>query len=139
MPHAFLVTAAELPLYGLDEAFLDQFAPGVMDANLQAVTDEALGRMSPTVVPPLTAWGSDIKAACARIAVYELKSIAGLAPVQASVGDENLLLRAQAARAWLDSVGDGDVTPQGLVDSSADGGAASGSILSIESNTPREW
>lgn len=118
MAHAFLVTPSEIPLYGIGEEFLKQFTAEILDANCQAVTDEVLGRMAPAVVPPLLAWGSDIKANCARILAYELKSIIGLAPTNVAVGDENLLIRAQQARAWFDAVGAGEIDPQDLIDSS---------------------
>ena len=138
MAHALLVTVAELPLYGLSSDFLEQFEPYVIEAQLQAVTDEALGRMQPTVVPPITAWGADVKGAVGRIAAYELKSLVGLGSTAVSVGDENLLVRAQQARAWLDSVGDGDITPQDLVDSSDDG-LAGDSGFAVSSDDQRGW
>ena len=53
MPHPFLVTADELQLYGLSWDFMKQFSAEEMDANLQTVTDEALGRMKPEIMPPL--------------------------------------------------------------------------------------
>jgi hypothetical protein len=138
MPHELLVTAAELPQYGLDASFIESFDEEIIEANLQAVTDEALGRMAPTVTPPITAWGADIKGACARIAVYELKSLTGLAPVQSAVGDENLLVRAQQARDYLDAIGQGKIQPIGLVDSSADG-EAGGVIVAMASDDQRGW
>jgi hypothetical protein len=140
MPHAFLVTADELPLYGLSIAFIDQFDQATLNANLQAVTDELLGRMSPAIVPPILEWGSDIRAIAARIAVYELKSLVGLSPPGAGVGDENLLLRAQEARKMADSIGLGQIQPQDpFEDSSTSTTSEGAAVLAIKSDEPRGW
>lgn len=138
MSHALLLTADELPLYGLSADFLDGFEPYELAAQLQSVTDEALGRMQPAIVGPLSSWGADLKGAVGRIVAYELKSLRGLGSTSVSVGDENLLVRAQQARAWLDDVGAGKITPQDIVDSSDDGEAGD-SGYSITSDDQRGW
>jgi hypothetical protein len=94
--------------------------------------------MAPAVVPPLIAWGDDIKQKAADLLMYELKSWLGLAPQEAAVGDENVIIRAQLAREYFDAIGDGKIDPPGLVDSSADG-AAGGAISPVESDDPRCW
>lgn len=137
MAHAYLVPVGEEPLYGLSPEFTGLFTTDVLNAKRQAVTDEALGYMAPAVVPPLTAWGSDIKQKVADLLMYELKSWLGLAPQEAAVGDENIILRAQAARDWLKSVGLGQVTPQDVEDASQSGGA--GMYADIDSDCRRGW
>lgn len=138
MPHALLVEKDELPLYGMDVGFTDQFESDTLDAILQAVTDECVGRMAPAVAPPLVNWGSDIRMKCAAIAVYELKSLLGLAPAGAAPGDENVIIRAQEARAWFDAVGDGEITPADPFEDSS-GSDSGGAIIEAVSDEPRGW
>jgi hypothetical protein len=104
----------------------------------QAATDKALSRMAPKVVPPLSAWGSDLKAAAAALWIYELKTLVGMSPGNAGTGDENVRLRALDAEDWLRGVGRGDVKPQNLVDSSS-GGKGGGLLVYPVSNPPRGW
>ena len=140
MPHPLLIAADEVPLFGISESFLGNFDASVIAANCQAVTDEALGRIAPAYVAPLLSWGSDLKAACARILAYELKSITGIAPTNVAAGDENLLLRAQAAREWLDRVGKGEIELQGVVDSSTGApGTAKSNYVPAISDPLRGW
>lgn len=135
--HAFLVTQVELPLYGISADFLGQFDTPTIEAVLQAVTDEALGRIYPEYTAPLTAWSADLKGYAARIVAYELQSIVGMSPSAAALGDENLRQRAHDARQTLDAVGKGEIPLQGVVDSSTATG--DGILVDISSDTLRGW
>lgn len=135
--HALLVTAAELPNYGLSSDFLAQFTADQIAAVLQSVTDEALSRIDPEYIQPLTAWGADLKGYVARIAVYELQSIVGMSPSTAAVADENLRMRAQQARDTLDRVGKGEIPLQGVIDSTGTTGTKI--LVGVKSDTPRNW
>lgn len=132
-----LVTEDELPLYGLSEGFLEQFDKDVVTANIQAISDECVGRMSPRIRAPLLMWGNDVRAAAARIIVYELKSIAGMAPTQAAVGDENIFLRAEAARKWFSDIGQGIGVLQDYEDSSVS--PTSNLHIAPATDDPRGW
>lgn len=103
----------------------------------KAVSLEAVSRMSPTVTPPVFAVGEDIKAKVAAIVAYELKSITGLAPLPTEVGDNNLLLRAKEARDYLDAIGDGEQTPQGVQDSTP--ATQVGNLFATQSDDRRGW
>jgi hypothetical protein len=102
----------------------------------KSVSDEALARMS--VEPPVFAVGDDVKGAVGRIAAYELKSVLGLAPTGAAIGDENLLVRATQARQYLDDIGARKITTPGLVDSSDEAAVGAG-LFDAESDEPRGW
>lgn len=86
----------------------------------QEATDLAIGWMKPEVVPPILAWGNDVKGNCAAMVAYLLLSHKGLASVDAAPGDSNARLRYEDARAWFQGIGRGQPEPDGLVDSSAD-------------------
>lgn len=135
--HAFLVTQAELPNYGISSDFLDPLPTDMVNAVLQSVTDEVLSRIDPAYIAPLTSWGADLKGYTARIVRYELQSIVGMSPSQAAMGDENLRKSAEDARLLLDRIGKGEIPLQGIADSSATPGDHL--IRRIASDTPRGW
>ena len=103
----------------------------------QAVTDECLGRIFPQYTAPLTAWAADLKGYAARIIAYELKSVAGLAPVDAVPGDGNLFERAKQARETLSAIGRGEMKLQGIADSSA--AIGDGIMVDPVSDDRRGW
>lgn len=104
----------------------------------QAATDDALGWMAPKVVPPLTAWGSDLRSHVARLVAVRLKKIRGIAPRDVGLGDGVLLDDEERMEKWFRAVGDGFVKLQDLVDSSA-GGRGGGLLAYPSSREPRGW
>lgn len=110
----------------------------LVDLKSQAATDLALGWMRPRVVPPLTAWGSDVRENYVAVLHYLLKSAVGLAPLTGQPGDENIRQRFLDAEAWFKSVGRGDVPLQDLTDSSA-GGLGGGLLAVPMSDDARGW
>jgi len=130
-------TATDLQNYGLDESFLRQFAPDKMNRMMTAVTKECVGLLvaQGRFTAPILSWDEDVTLKWACIVVYELKSNAGMAPQQASVGDENIFLRAKAARDWFRDLGTGDASSPGIVGSST----VSGSLPDAVSDDPRGW
>lgn len=137
MPHALLVAVNELPFFALDEAFLAQFDVQTLQRVCQAATNEALTLMAPTVIPPILTWGDDLRQPVGKIIAYELKSLKGLAPTDAAVGDENVTSRAIAARALLERVGKGELAFQDFLDSSGNQGDAI--LVDPLSDPPRGW
>jgi hypothetical protein len=102
----------------------------------KAASDEAIARMS--LEPPVYAVGDDVRGAVGRIAAYELKSIKGLAPTGAAIGDENLLVRATQAREYLDLIGQDKIESPGLIDSS-DVAADTSNLFATDSDPERGW
>jgi hypothetical protein len=142
-PPDLLLTADEAPDYGISHAYLDAFEtdnPGVLATKLSAVSGEALGYMKGGggIVLPLTAWGDVTRQKVADLLIYELKSYGGMASGDASVGDQNIILRAQAARDWFKELGMGTAEDPDLVDSSDDGEAGPTSI-ECSSDETRGW
>lgn len=136
-----LIEVDHLRTLGQADDFLDQFTEPELAAAIAAYTAEAFSRLGGSVVPPLSSWGDDIRAAVAKICVYELLSSKGLAPANVADGDANVLLRAQQARDYLDSIrqrweADGTI-PYGVVDSRS---SSSGrSIVMPISDDPIGW
>lgn len=141
-PPDALIEDEHLRTLGQADDFLDQFTDDEKLANRQAASAEAFNRLGGSVTTPLLSWGDDIRAAVAKIAVYELLSTKGLAPAGAAVGDANVLLRAQQGREYLDGiykrwVEDG-TKPYGVVDSSSSSSGGR-SLLMPVSDDPIGW
>lgn len=88
-----------------------------------AATNEAFALMRDGVIPPLTAWGDDVRMHTAALVYEHLKFAKGFTAAGAGVGDENVILRAQNARRYFADIGSSGISPPGIVDSapSADG------------------
>jgi len=138
MAHALIVTEADLPNYG-NVDFLSQFeGTDVIATNLQAATDIMIGLVKPVVVPPISApFPADLKLHTAAIAIYFLKSVSGMAPMSAAVGDENIVHRYEKALLWGKGIGLGTDTCTGIVDASSNSGGAQ--LLNPVGDRRRGW
>jgi hypothetical protein len=137
--HALLVTVEELPNYGAVD-FLSQWeGTDVVFRNGQAATNLMLGWMRPTVVPPLISWTEEIKMHTASVWIYLLKSVAGMAPIDAAMGDQNIRQRYLDAEAWARNVGMGKEAPAGVVDSGDKPGGGGAELIDAASDTRRGW
>ncbi len=149
MAHAWLVgtagdaeaTIKELVTYGAPRDFLDQFAEDQADtlyANCQVATDTIIGWFGDAIRTPITAWGSDVRARTAHVVIYLLKSVVGMASLEAAAGEDNIRARYLDAEEWARSVGKGEIVAQGMVDS----GDADGAPLLAAypfGDSPRGW
>jgi phage gp36-like protein len=124
---------------GLGARALKDEDAAAFNANLDAASAEADSYLGNQYTLPITVFGSDIKAAVCKIAVYEFLSVRGLNPEPGSA-DGNVRDRAKDARAWLQMVGAGKATPTGIVDSTIGQVAGSpGFETTVESSSQRGW
>lgn len=102
-------TTAELAQLGINAASLAGISTGDQDKALSAASAEADSYLAARFSVPLTTWGDDLRAAVCKIAAWTLLSRRGLNPDDpaAAVYRSN----AEDARAWLDRVARGIVTP----------------------------
>lgn len=118
-------------------AFADEDL-AALNANLDGASAEADGFLGNQWKLPLTAWGTDLKAAVCKIAVYEFLSVRGLSPEPGSP-DGNIKDRAKDARKWLEMVGAGTITPTGIQDSTPNTPGTPGFDVEVVSSSQRGW
>lgn len=134
-----LVEPAELTDYNVPRAFLESFDSGATEITTAcvSVTGEALYLMRNAVRPPLTAWGAEVKTHAAAMVYAILKRGKGATPRGAGMGDENIFLAEEAARAFFRGIGEGG-KPDNMTDAAA---ASTGPIFSAYpvSDPQRDW
>ncbi len=79
------------------------------DAQLDAASVYALGKIGNRFKRPLVSWEDDLRSAVCKIAAYELLCIRGFNP--AAGADINVLERRNQADDWLTSVARQEITP----------------------------
>lgn len=132
-------TVAEAKQLGLSgRSFEDKVLQTDLGANLDSASREADSALDRQFKLPITAWGDDLKACVAKIAVYEFLSVRGLNP-EAGSSDKNVKDRADQARTWLDKVAKGERTPTGIVDSSGDPAPVAGMQPEVDTASQRGW
>lgn len=121
-------TTAELALYGVRAEALRAISEDDQNAAIDAASDEIDGYLGARYVLPLTAWESDLRKQCARLAVYQLMVAQGFNSSRA--GDEQFEAQNELAISWLKAVSNGSVVPR-VTDSSQGPapGKVSGGVL----------
>lgn len=120
-----LAEIADLIRYGSPETSARTILDRDKNLALDSASDEAAAELNRRYEFPLTSWGEDLKRVVSVIAAYELFS--GIRGFDSAGQGSSLKIRADAARAWLKRVGDGELAPPDLVDATpdvADGGAS---------------
>lgn len=130
-------TVAELTTLGIRAEALRGIPEAEQVTAIEAASDEMDGYLGSRYVLPLTAWGRDVRTACARLAVYQLIVVRGFNSSRA--GDSQLLEQREATERWLARIANGSVAPR-VTDSSAapEPGKVSGGVK-VLSNTTRGY
>lgn len=94
---------------------------------------EADGHLAIGRTLPLTAWDDDLRLHCSKIVVYRFLNAGGRMPT----GPDDLIdTEFKDAVKWLRGVGNGSITPPGLVDSTPDVNEAAYAVVS---DPPVDW
>ena len=99
----------DIARYGVNGAALAGIPSQDITDVCLAVSEEADAAFRSRYNLPLLDWGTDVRSQLARIAAYELLVVRGFNPELAA--DQNLLARADAARAWLRGVARQEMQP----------------------------
>jgi phage gp36-like protein len=129
--------AADLSKWGVNAAALDGIGTSEKTAAIGGASDTIDSYLRSRFDLPLTAYGDDVKRACAIIAVYDLIAARGYDPGEP--GDDNLRLRYEDILAWLKRVADGTVTPNATGSASGDTAGKPSFRAQVVSNTQRGW
>jgi phage gp36-like protein len=136
------IVRAEIIEYGAGAAIVAGISTTTQDHACIEASQLADGYLRQQFLLPLTAWGTDLKGAVAKIAAYNLLSIRGFTPDGA---DQNVRDRYDDAIKWLAAVATGKITPS-LTDSSVRDPSHSESASSAwrgvvrrPRSTPRGW
>lgn len=121
-------TAAELAVFGVRSEALRSISEDDQNSAIDAASDEIDGYLGARYVLPLTAWESDLRKQCARLAVYQLMVVRGFN--SSRTADEQLVIQQEQAIAWLRGVSNGSIVPR-VTDSSAgpSPGKVSGGVM----------
>lgn len=112
--HQLLATVSECERTAIPtEALASATAQDKAAAALRA-TDEVYGAITNAYIPPITAWGEDVRGACADLYVWHALSRQGFDP---DGPDALIVRRAEMARSWAVKVGNGQLAATGIVDS----------------------
>ena len=121
-------TTAELAVYGVRAEALRSISAEDQQSAIDAASDEMDGYLGSRYTLPLTAWESDLRMNCARLAVYQLMVVRGFNSLRA--GDEQLLEQVQIVRGWLKGISAGSIVPRVTDSSSAPvAGKVSGGVM----------
>lgn len=128
-------TPADLAVYGAPAQVLSQVSATDMDRYLTASSDYASSLISNHQELPLLTWGEDLREAVSSLTIWSIMSRRlGFNPEGAA--DSAFKINRDAARQWLQGVGDGDYQLADCIDSASpvdEGGAQ------IFSDSPRGW
>jgi phage gp36-like protein len=133
-------TRAELSQYGIAADALEDVSTTDQDASISGASDLIDSYLRQKFTLPLVAWGSDIRRACAIVAVYDL--IAGNRGYNpATPGDDTLRLRYEDVLAWLKMIANGQVSPEATDSSSGavEGVPPPSGRVRFASNAQRGW
>ena len=119
----------DLDEHGMSAAALSFLTPTKRSEGLAAATEVASGLMAGTLTPPLSTWGTDITMNTCKLAAYELLSVRGFSP---DGSDDNVRTRWEDAMKWFKSVGDGSISPVGVVDSGDSGDVGGAEVFTYE-------
>lgn len=130
-------TVAELATLGIRSEALRGISEADQTTAIEAASDEIDGYLGARYVLPLSAWESDLRAHCARLAVYQLLAVRGVNP--ARPGDEQVQQMRDIAERWLHGISNGSIVPR-VTDASS--GAAAGHVsggVKVTSYTSRGY
>jgi len=109
----------DLTSLGINAFALANISRALQQKSLEAACSDANSELGRRYVLPLTAWGSDLREKVAAIATWKLLSaIRGFDPE--SNADKAIRMNERDARAWLVRVGENDLEPESIVDSTPD-------------------
>lgn len=112
----------DLANYGINAAALGGIPTITQQAALDTAAQLIDGYLASRFVLPLKSWQNDLRRACAIIAAYDLMMGRGFDPSPALA--EILDTRYKSVQTWLNQIAREEVTPAGIVDSSANTGAS---------------
>jgi phage gp36-like protein len=92
-------SSADLSQYGIRAEALGNIDASILQVNIAAASDVIDSYLRSRFTLPLLAWGSDITAACAGIAVYKILKVRGFNSARAS--DEVIKDAYDEAIKWL--------------------------------------
>jgi phage gp36-like protein len=95
-------TRSDLVVYGLPATALGALSTAQQDAALSAASERVDGYYRGRYSLPLVSWDTETRAACCRIAAYELLNTRGYSP--AAGADVNIKTRYDETIAWLKAV-----------------------------------
>jgi phage gp36-like protein len=129
-------TRADLQQLGLNASALQQIDTATQDVALSAASSLADSYLNARFALPLRSYGRDLTRAVVHIASYDLMVIRGYNPESGS--DVVIKERAEAARAWLEKIAEGEIVPA-VVDSSDLDAATGGGAAIVSTAEPRGW
>ena len=100
-------TRNDLTTLGIRSDALRSVSALQQDAAIASASDEMDGYLGSRYKLPLSAWGSDVRIMCARLAIYSIISARGFNPE--SSGDSQLVEMRDIAERWLVRISNGSL------------------------------
>jgi phage gp36-like protein len=126
-------TRGDLTTLGIRSDALRSILVGDQDAAIASASDEMDGYLGSRYKLPLTAWGSDVRIMCARLAIYSLISARGFNPN--SSGDSQLVEMRDIAERWLVRISNGSLALTVTDSSNVEAGHVSGGVQLVSNRS----
>ena len=130
--HQLLLTLEQAETLGLPTAALASVSASEKATALLRASDEGYGALENAYKPPITAWGDDVRGACADIFVFHALSRRGFNPEDA----ELIVKRKDDATSWLRAVANGRLRATGVVDATPEVAETGAYVVS---GSARRW